>query len=123
MIEQLELGEARHGRDEARPSEQAPVAPSDSRFDRVAKFLFDAGGWVKRREVSEALEIKDRVMRKIIEECDPGVVISSGKGYCHIRHASVEDVLHFKRDMKSRARACLRRMIRVERFYYSLGER
>lgn len=81
----------------------------------IEGWLYAHPGWYTSPVLCAASggRLTDRWLRQLISQSD--VIISSGKGFKHIDHATADEIRHFLNDLLSRARALAQRHARIRR--------
>jgi hypothetical protein len=94
----------------------AAAAPlqQDAETERVLTHLRENPGFHTARQLSAALDLTDRQIRKAAETSGNEIVSGPGSpGYCHITHCPPEKIAHIADTLRSQARHMLARSIRL----------
>ena len=97
------------------PSAAAPLQP-DSEAELLIAYLLANPGFHTARELTAALGLTDRAIRKAAELSNGTIVSGPGSpGYCHITYCSVEEISRIKAALRSQARHMLARYINISK--------
>lgn len=86
----------------------------------LAGYLYIAGDWRTRREITAALSWPDWRIRHASEAAD-GDIIFGQRGLKHIRNATMEEYSAYEGAMKSQVEAMQARIIKSQRKFHSCG--
>ena len=90
--------------------------PDFGDVERLLAFLSANPGFHTARQLSAALDLSDRQIRRLAESSDGLVVSGPGSpGYCHLYHCGPERLAHIADTLRSQARSMLARSIRIRR--------
>lgn len=101
----------------------AAAAPlqQDAETERVLAYLRENPGFHTARQLSAALDLTDRQIRKAAEISGNEIVSGPGSpGYCHITHCPPEKIAHIADTLRSQARHMLARSIRIRQAAHAL---
>lgn len=103
------------------PSAAAPLQ-EDAETERVLGFLRENPGFHTARQLSAALGLTDRQIRRAAELAnDPPIVSGPGSpGYCHITHCPLEKACHIADTHHSQARRMDAKGIRLRKAAHAI---
>ena len=99
---------------------QFPSAPAPPQLcaeaELLISFLLKNPGFHTAKDLSAALNLKDRQIRKAAEQSHGQIVSGPGSpGYCHFNHCPVEKLAHIANTLRSQARHMLARSIKLRK--------
>jgi len=101
-------------------SAAAPLQ-QDAETERVLDFLRENPGFHTARQLSAALDLTDRQIRKAAETSATEIVSGPGSpGYCHITHCPPEKIAHVADTLQSQARHMLRRAFKLRQTAHAI---
>ena len=69
--------------------------PTDTEIQMLVKWLLKHRGWIKSSVIEEWTGFDKRAIRAIAERSKGQILSWPGSpGYCHIRHAKIDDISH-----------------------------
>lgn len=95
-------------------SQTGPAEDCEAR-SWLEQYLYVHPGWHTSPELCSAFDggLTDRALRSAASSSD--IIISSQRGFRHLRRASAEEINHFLHDLASRVRAMQSRHVAVQR--------
>jgi len=99
----------------------APTPAEIGDVERLLAYLSARPGFHTAAKLAAALNLSDRMIRRLAEAADGLIVSGPGSpGYCHLYHCPAEQIAHIADKLISQGKQMIRRAIRTRRRAHSL---